>query len=70
MPALSRLPLKDSTTVGNLSDASNFNIAQIDSLPVTTAELESGTCKDPILSKGLLYTGKGWPQIIQECLKP
>ena len=34
--ALSRLPLKDSTTVGNLPDASNFNIAQIDSLPVTT----------------------------------
>ena len=65
--ALSRLPLKDSTTVGNLPDASNFNIAQIDS---TTAELESATRKDPILSKVLYYTRKGWPQIIQECLKP
>ena len=68
--ALSRLPLKDSTTVRNLPDASNFNIAQIDSLLVTTAELESATRKDPILSKVLYYTRKGWPQIIQECLKP
>ena len=56
--------------MGNLPDASNFNIAQINSLLVTTAELESATHKDPILSKVLYYTRKGWPQIIQECLKP
>ena len=67
--ALSRLPLKDSITVGNLPDAANFNIAQIDSLPVTTVELESATRKDPILSKVLYYTRKGWPEIIQEPLK-
>lgn len=41
-----------------------------DSLPVTAADLESATHKDPILSKVLYYTRKGWPEITQECLKP
>ena len=68
--ALSRLPLKDSTTVGNLPDSANFNTAQIDSLPLTAVKLASATCKDPILSKALDYTRKGWPEVIPECLKP
>jgi len=67
---LSRLPLKNVTSLGYLPDAANFNVAQIDALPVTAAELESTTRKDAILSKVLCYTRIGWPNIIKEPFKP
>ena len=67
---LSRLPLKNVTSLGYLPDAANFNVAQIDALPVTAAELESTTRKDAILSKVLCYTRIGWPNVIKEPFKP
>ncbi len=47
-----------------------FNVAQIDSLPVTATELGQTTRKDPLLSKVWRFTKYGWPQQISECLKP
>ena len=67
---LSRLPFNDSTAVGYLPDAANFNIAQIDALPVTSAELEVATRKDVVLSKVLYYTRTRWPNTIKEPFKP
>ena len=67
---LSRLPLKNATSLGYLPDATNFNVAQIDALPVTAAELEAATRKDSILCKVLYYTRSGWPNVIKEPFKP
>jgi len=67
---LSRLPLRDSTALGYLPDATNFNIAQIDALPVTSAELEVATQRDSILSKVLYYTRTRWPNVVKESFKP
>jgi len=67
---LSQLPLKNAASLGYLPDAANFNIAQIDALPVTAAELEIGKHKDSILSKVLYYTKTGWLNVIKEPFKP
>ena len=66
---LSRLPLKNATSLGYLPDATNFKVAQIDALPVTAAELEAATRKDSILCKFLYYTRSGWPNVIKEPFK-
>ena len=71
---LSRLPLSDSkeASVVCSSEPSVFNISQIESLPVTAAQVEAATRTDPILSKVLHYTKQGWPRTQQstEALKP
>ena len=71
---LSRLPLSDSkeASVVCSSEPSVFNISQIESLPVTAAQVEAATRTDPILIKVLHYTKQGWPRTQQstEALKP
>ena len=67
--ALSRLPLLvevSSETYG----IDIFNIAQVDALPVTAAQLGQATCRDSVLSKVLRFTKSGWPQNVSETLKP
>ena len=66
----SRLPImsKDSTTT---SEATIFNMKQVEALPVTTATLRSATKYDRILCKVLRYTKTGWPSVLpMECLRP
>ena len=60
---LSRLPLPDSTEASIVcsSEPRVFNISQIEALPVTAAQIEVATQNDPVLSKVLLYTKRGWP---------
>ena len=47
-----------------------FNVAQLESLPVTSQQLGQATRKDPLLSKVWWFTKSGWPQEVKECLKP
>ena len=68
--ALSRLPLPESTPISFSPAPSCFNIGQIESLPVTSDAVQRATRRDPILSKVLTYTKKGWPSQIQEALTP
>ena len=44
-----------------------FNIAQVDSLPVTAAQLEQATQQE--LSKVFRFTKTGWPDHMSENLK-
>lgn len=53
-----------------LSAASVFNLSQIEILPVDAAQLRVATQTDPVLSKVLLYTQKGWPEAVDADLKP
>ena len=62
---LSRLPIvddakKDDEWQGG-ADAAVFNLAQIDSLPVTVKKFKVTTAQDPVLSKVVLFTRNGWP---------
>ena len=47
---LSRLPLPEITVEGQSPDATIFNVAQIERLPVTAAQIRHATCKDAVLS--------------------
>ena len=47
---LSRLPLPEITVEGQSPDATIFNVAQIERLPVTAAQIRQATCKDAVLS--------------------
>ena len=67
---LSRLPLTQTTTEGQAPEASIFNIAQIDCLPVTSTQVQQATRVDPVLGKVLNYTRRGWPASVPEVLKP
>ena len=67
---LSRLPLKTTDEEETSKEATVFNISQLDTMPVTNRQLEQATRKDPILSKALHYTQRGWPDKVQEGLKP
>ena len=68
----SRLPLptcetgEDPTAV----NAAIFNLQQIETLPVDAKQLKQATLSDPLLSKVLLYTQKGWPAEYSDELKP
>ena len=47
-----------------------FNVSQVDALPVTVKELQTATCNDPILGKGLNYVRRKWPHHTSKCLQP
>ena len=68
--ALSRLPTSDTTPVGNPSDPSVFNMAQIDSLPLGSAILAGATKADPVLSVVLKFLHKGWPTKVPDDVLP
>ena len=58
---LSRLPLaaKEGESVSTISV---FSLSQIEFLPVNADKLRQATNHDPVLSKALLYTQRGWPR--------
>jgi hypothetical protein len=66
---LSRLPLEEKQDVSSV-EPTIFNIAQIQSLPVTASQVAKETCKDSVLSKVLRYTQQGWPESVEDCLQP
>ena len=69
---LSRLPLP--TTTGSKvicsTDPAIFNLSQVESLPVTATQVQAASRTDPVLSKVLHHTTRGWPQQTAEVLKP
>ena len=67
---LSRLPVVTTSQLGNPTEPSLFNIAQIDALPIKVSEVELATRTDPILSKVLTCLRHGWPSRVQEALMP
>ena len=58
--ALSHLWLQ-STDTKRQPETDNFAVWQIETLPITSAQLKCVTGHDPILSKVLWYTEQGWP---------
>jgi len=66
---LLRLPLKDRTQTANPDESTVFNIAQLDALPIQTAELASATVADPVLSKVLKNVRRGWPERTPEVVR-
>ena len=67
---LSQLPLPHHTKDGEAVDVQVFQLAQIDSLPVTHCQFQRTTERDPVLSKVLQYTHQLWPAEVAEELKP
>ena len=67
---LSRLPLQTHGAKDVPDDAAVFNLQQIESLPVHSAEVAQATSRDPILSKVLICLRRGWPDKVQEALLP
>ena len=67
--SLSRLPLKTDDTEQE-SESSLYNLSQLDTLPVTSLQIQQSTVKDPVLSKVWRYTRDGWPTIIPDDLLP
>ena len=63
---LSRLPMNCVSTVGHTSEPAQFNVSQIESLPVTAAQLAQATCTDTNLSVVCKYITKGWPSSAQQ----
>jgi hypothetical protein len=66
---LSRLPL-DTPLPEEVSEATLFNVAQLESLPVTNKQVQLITSRDPTLSLVLRYTREGWPQKMSDELTP
>ena len=67
---LSRLPLRDATPEGVSSEPAVFNIAQLESLPVTSKQLHGATRTDKLLNKVLRFTREGWPKQVDQSLRP
>eukprot|EP00731_Ephydatia_muelleri_P006003 Em0003g251a len=67
---LSRLPLQSTGEEEDVTAATVFNVAQLESLPVTAEQLRVATGCDQILGKVLLLTQKGWPTKVNDDLKP
>ena len=67
---LSCLPIPKVTQEGATQEVSLFNIAQINCLPVTAAQVAKTTQSDPVLSKILQFVKQGWPTVVSENLKP
>lgn len=64
------LPLKTEKQMESVSTVSLFNISQIYFLPEDAERLRRATNSDPVLSKVLQYTQRGWPELCEEELKP
>ena len=67
---LSRLPIKEMSSIGNPQDPTIFNICKVATLPVDANALKNATCADPVLSKVLAYVRRRWPDQTSKCYKP
>ena len=67
----SRLPILTANKgEGSATVASMFNLNQIDVLPLGAKQLKQATDSDPVLSKVLTFTQKGWPEETDSELRP
>ena len=67
----SRLPIPtENKGEGSAILASVFNLNQIDVLPLGVKQLKQATDSDPVLSKVLRFTQKGWPRELEPELRP
>ena len=67
---LSHLPLEGDPSVEAATDATYFNLGQIDTLPLTATQLSEVTRSDPELGRVLAYTRSGWPEQVGPELRP
>ena len=58
---LSRLPHEPQPTEDTADPADTFHMTQLESLPVTRAQIQKETNRDPTLSKVYELTVNGWP---------
>ena len=70
MDGLSRLPLKCEVNEEEGTEASMLNMVQIETLPVTTEQLQNESRHDKDLSKVMWYLQKGWPERVAAELQP
>ena len=72
--ALSRLPLPQAEPKYDSMVApdvfSCLNMSQVEALPVTAKAIQKASRIDPVLSKVILYTRKGWPSTVRDVFKP
>ena len=61
---------ESSSVPTTVQTADIFVMRPIEALPVTAVELRAATRCDPLLSKVLQYTKRGWPSKVPEALKP
>ena len=55
---------------GRVSEATLYNLQQLDSLPVTAEQICKATRNNLLLSKVRQYTLTGWPQNYEQALTP
>ena len=53
-----------------MDEATVFSLCQIEYLPVTAVEIKRDSRNDPILSRIFCYTKSGWPDQVENDLKP
>ena len=66
---LSRLPLQSTSRLGDVPEATTYNIRQLEALPLTSEAIKNSTRTDIVLSKALQYTKQGWPAQVAEGLQ-
>ena len=67
---LSRLPLQSTSRLGDVPEATAYNIRQLAALPLTSEAIKKATRTDIVLSKVLQYTKHGWPEQVAEAMQP
>ena len=70
---LSRFPLPSVSGEEEMHEAAVthiINLKQISKLPITAARRKEFTTSDSVLSKVLHYTQRGWPESIDDKLRP
>ena len=68
---LSRLPIQQNALEQEVSEITQFNIGQIQALPISSLQIQKATQTDLILSKVYRFIQTGWPtQIPDEDIKP
>ena len=68
--SLSRLPLKSPCSTTVQDEATVFSLCQVEYSPVTALEVKKACRYDLILSKVFRYTKFGWPEQVEDELKP
>ena len=71
---LSRLPLQSTSRLGDVPEATAYNIRQLETrqleaLPLTSQAIKNATQTDIVFSKALQYTKQGWPAKVAEALQ-
>lgn len=70
--ALSRLPMEGTSEAVNemTEEAAVVNRVAIESMPVTAKQIARETRKDPVFSRVLEFAMQGWPEEVEDSLKP